>query len=158
MLTVDTHHVDGWVCDQCGDEYPDQLANVVKCADNQIKDFIDWCSTQPWYEDTLIVIQGDHLRMDMSLVDHVGVYDRHVYNCFINAENADSARTNNRVFVEVDMFPTILHALGYEIPGGRLGLGTDMFSDKDTLSEELGFDYFYHELEKYSAYYLNNFS
>lgn len=69
MLTVDTHHVDGYVCDICGDTYESQLANVLQCADNQIYDFINWCEEQDFYDDTVIVITGDHFRMDSSLVE-----------------------------------------------------------------------------------------
>ena len=36
MLTVDTHHVDGYVCDFCSNTYENQLENVVLCADSQI--------------------------------------------------------------------------------------------------------------------------
>ncbi|MCR5178967.1 MAG: LTA synthase family protein [Lachnospiraceae bacterium] len=158
MLTVDTHHVDGWVCPLCKNEYPDRLANVVACADAQITGFIDWCREQPWYDSTVIVIQGDHPRMDKSLVKGVKKYDRTVYNCFINAAVCPSAPgTANREFNSCDMFPTILGAMGFEIDGDRLGLGTDLFSDRETLSEELGYKYLNSELKNYSSFYVNNF-
>jgi len=70
MLTVDTHHVDGYVCDICENTYPHQLANVIQCADKQIQDFITWCKEQDFYDNTTIVIVGDHLRMDSSLVSN----------------------------------------------------------------------------------------
>lgn len=158
FLTVDTHHVDGWVCELCDDEYPDRLANVVKCADNQIYDFIEWCKQQPWYDNTVIVIQGDHTRMDDSLVADANSFDRTVYNCFINT-SYDQTELNlkNRVYASLDMFPTVLGAMGYVIEGDRLGLGTNMFSDRLTLCEELGFDYVNTELSKYSAFFEQNF-
>lgn len=157
MLTVDTHHVDGWICDLCEDTYPDQLANVLVCADNQISDFIEWCQEQPWYEDTVIVIQGDHPRMDSSLVDKAT--SRMVYNCFINTDY-DKGRLSltNRTFNSMDMFPTVLSAMGFTIPGDMLGLGTDMFSGTPTLAERLGEKYFNSEIKKYSSYYIDSFS
>ncbi len=159
MLTVDTHHVGGWVCDLCGDEYPDQVANVVACADRQIDEFISWCTEQSWFENTTIVIQGDHPRMDNDLVEGISYYDRTVYNCFINsAVNTNGLNTNNRDFTPMDMFPTVLAAMGYEIPGNRLGLGTNLFSGATTLLKELGFENLETELCKYSAYYMKNFS
>lgn len=159
MLTVDTHHVDGYVCDLCGDEYDDQIANVLACADKQIYEFINWCKEQDFYKDTVIVITGDHPRMDTSIVK--GAPDRTVYNCILNADGADkvkvSGRTHNRTFTTMDMFPTVLSAMGFDIEGDRLGLGTDMFSDKDTLAEEMGLDKFSRELEKRSKYYVEKF-
>ena len=159
MLTVDTHHVDGWVCDLCADEYPEKVANVIACADNQIADFIRWCRQQPWYSDTVIVIQGDHPRMDSnSLVDNVNEFDRTIYNCFINTGfNKAELSTSNRVFTTLDMFPTILAAMGFFLPEDRLGLGTDMFSNKETFAEEFGYNNFQNELIKYSQYYIDHF-
>ncbi len=146
------------MCPLCKNEYPDRLANVVACADAQITGFIDWCREQPWYDSTVIVIQGDHPRMDKSLVEGVKKYDRTVYNCFINAAVCPSAPgTANREFNSCDMFPTILGAMGFEIDGDRLGLGTDLFSDRETLSEELGYKYLNSELKNYSSFYVNNF-
>ena len=37
----------------------------------------------------------------------------------------------------MDMFPTTLASLGAVIDGDRLGLGTNLFSDKPTLAENL---------------------
>ena len=158
MLTVDTHHYDGWICPKCGDTYPEKLANVLVCADDQIKDFLDWCSQQDWYDNTVIVIQGDHPRMDQSLVNKAK--DRMVYNCFIGSvHDKDKASLNmkNRSWNTMDMFPTVLSAMGYKIEGGRLGLGTDMFSGEPTLCEQLGSDYIDDEVQKYSQYYADHF-
>lgn len=156
LLTVDTHHYDGWICPYCGDDYPEQLANVLVCADKQIDDFINWCKEQDWYDDTVIIIQGDHPRMDQALV--ADARDRMVYNCFINT-GYDPAKldTKNRAWNTMDMFPTILAAMGYEIPDNRLGLGTNMFSNEKTLCETLGSDYIDAEVQKYSQYYADNF-
>lgn len=156
MLTADTHHIDGYVCPLCGNEYGSQLENVVKCADNQIKKFIEWCKSQPWYEDTVIVICGDHPRMDTSLVEGIEDYDRTVFNCFINTAET-SEYTKNREFTAMDMFPTVLSALGYEIEGDKLGLGTDLFSGKKTLCEEIGYEELNRELAKFSSYYIEEF-
>lgn len=156
MLTVDTHHFDGWICPLCEETYPDRLANVLICADKQINEFIDWCSRQDWYDDTVIIIQGDHPRMDQSLVSYAN--DRMVYNCFINAEHDPSTLDmKNRTWNTMDMFPTVLSAMGYKIPDSRLGLGTDMFSGKPTLCETIGSDYIDTEVMKYSQFYADNF-
>lgn len=153
MLTVDTHHVEGYVCGLCEEKYPIQTSNVLSCADNQIYDFIEWCKKQEFYEDTVIVISGDHPRMDTSLVENVDSYDRTIYNCIINADTEVKLSKTNREFTSLDILPTILAAMGYEIEGDRLGLGTNLFSDKQTLAEELGFEVLSEELSKYSNYY-----
>ena len=157
MMTVDTHFKDGYVCDLCENAYETKTANVVACADKQVAAFIDWCKTQPFYADTVIVITGDHPRMDKSLVSGESNFlERTVYNCFINVQNKEKISVKNRDFTAMDMFPTILSAMGFEIPGARLGFGTNLFSDKPTLAEEMGIDKFEQELNKHSVYCKEN--
>ena len=160
MLTVDTHHVGGYVCGLCGDEYENQTANVVRCADRQIADFLDWCKEQDFYDDTLIVVLGDHPRMDSELVEGIEGYDRTNYNLFLNVDAAltDGAQTANRLYTPMDLFPTIFAALGNQIDGDRLGIGTNLFSSRPTLCEELGYDVLSGEIGKYSQYYIDQFS
>ncbi len=157
LLTVDTHDDGGYVCELCTDDYPVQVANVISCADRQVADFVRWCSTQSWYEDTVIVIQGDHPARTKYLLEDVPAKERTTYQCFINT-GFDKSELNyqNRSFVAMDMMPTVLTAIGMEVPGDRLGLGTDLFSGKQTLTEEYGFDYEDTELEKHSQWFLDN--
>lgn len=152
MLTVDTHHVSGYLCSECGSEYPTQTENVVRCADRLLGSFIEWCRAQDFWDDTVIVITGDHPRMDTDMVEGVDYFDRTIYNCFINTKKVPSA-TKNRTFTSLDIFPTILSALGYEWGGARLGLGTDMFSGEPTLAEQLGYETLDSELAKNSKFY-----
>ena len=79
-------------------------------------------------------------------------YDRVVYNAFINSKVLP-VNNKNRVFTTMDMFPTTLAALGVSIEGDRLGLGTNLFSSKKTIPEEIGLDNFNKELKKSSDYY-----
>lgn len=158
MLTVDPHHIDGYICEYCGDEYENVTANVMACTDRQLNDFINWCREQDFYEDTVIIISGDHPRMDTSLVAGISYYDRTVYNCFINSYPAGEYDTVNRVFTPMDMFPTILSAMGFSVEGERLGLGTNLFSNQKTLAEEKGFEWLDTELSKASQYYYENFA
>lgn len=164
MLTVDLHHNGGYKCELCGSDYTDlsekyaHTANVITCNDKQVAEFVEWCQMQDWYKDTVIVISGDHPRMDSRLVSKVPAAERPVYNCFINSaiEPADSACVS-RTWTSFDMFPTTLAAMGFNIAGNRLGLGTNMFSGTPTLAEQLGYDTLEMEIQKYSQYYIDEF-
>lgn len=83
-------------------------------------------------------------------------YQRLLYNCFINTP-AKAAKTTNRQYAAVDLFPTTLAAIGCTIQGDRLGLGTNLFSGKKTITERWGFEHFNEELAKASTYYEENF-
>ena len=79
-----------------------------------------------------------------------------VYNVIINAP-IQSDNTKNRQYCAMDLFPTTLAALGCEIPGDRLGLGTNLYSKIPTLAEKYGFDRFDSLLSQSSDYYAANF-
>ena len=51
-----------------------------------------------------------------------------------------------------------LAALGFEIAGERLGLGTNLFSGLPTLAEELGYEWLNEEVSKFSQYYVDHFT
>lgn len=137
LLTADTHFEDGYICEACGNEYDDQYANVMACSSKKMKEFVQWIQNQEFYEDTVIVISGDHLTMDSNFCENVSTdYDRKVYTVYINSE----VKSNDirREYTTFDNFPTTLAALGVEIPGNRLGLGTNLFSQEKTLTELVG--------------------
>ncbi len=154
LLTVDTHFVDGWVCEYCEEEREEKYENVIMCSDRLVYQFVEWLKTQPFYENTTVIVTGDHLTMDDGYVKRTAGenFDRRVYNCFLNSA-VTPINADNRDFTTFDMFPTTLAAMGCEIEGERLGLGTNLFSSKPTLSEELGFEYLSDEIGKMSNYY-----
>jgi phosphoglycerol transferase len=79
-------------------------------------------------------------------------YNRTIYNAFLNLP-IEPLNSKNRVFTLLDMFPTILASMGVEIEGNRLGLGTNLFSNRNTLAEEVGLSTFDVELAKNSKFY-----
>ena len=158
MLTVDTHHIGGYVCEYCENEHDEQYENVMSCSSRQVLEFVEWLEQQPFYENTTIIITGDHLSMDKGYfnrnVDED--YTRRSYNCFINSA-VDTRFDENRKFSALDMFPTTLAALGCTIEGEYLGLGVNLFSGKPTLIEKLGYEKFDRQLTMSSDYYAEKF-
>lgn len=153
MLTVDTHFEDGCTCGDCPDTFGDnQYANVMACSSKRVKDLVDWIKKQDFYENTTIVISGDHLTMDSDFCDDVpDTYERKVYTTYINAP-VQPANNNYREYSTFDQFPTTLAALGVEIEGNHLGLGTNLFSNEITLIEKYDTDVVNAELEKQSDF------
>ena len=141
LLTADTHFPDGYVCPLCGDEFGDnQYANVLACSSRQVDAFVRWIQQQDFYENTTIVLSGDHPTMDGDFCDEIAPdYTRKTFTAFINAP-VSPALNRRRQFATIDLFPTTLRALGVAIEGDRLGLGTDLFSAAPTLSELYGYD------------------
>lgn len=154
ILTVDTHHPDGYVDQDYKNEYPEQLSNIIRGNARRVGDFVAWLKEQPFYEDTTIVIAGDHLSMAEEYIrdTYDNHYNRTMLNVFINAV-PQPGQTKNRQFTGFDMYPTIISALGAKIPGDRLGLGVDLFSDTKTIAEEHTVEWLNKEIRKQSRYY-----
>lgn len=153
MLTVDTHFPDGYECQLCGNKYENQYANVLACSSRQVAAFVNWIKAQPFYENTTVIISGDHLTMDSEFLEDIDEgYTRTIYNCIINSA-VQPVSEKNREFGSFDMFPTTLAAMGVKIEGDRLGLGTNLFSGEKTLTEMYGFEALDEELQLRSLYY-----
>ncbi|WP_408069573.1 GBS Bsp-like repeat-containing protein [Butyrivibrio sp. JL13D10] len=140
MLTVDTHAEDGYICELCDEKFGTQYSNAFDCASRQVTSFVRWIQEQDFYADTTIVISGDHCTMDSDYCDDLDKsYDRRVFTTWINsAINTDDKKI--RKYSTMDYFPTVLASLGVDIEGNRLGLGTNLFSSEETLTEKYGVD------------------
>lgn len=159
LLTVDTHFEDGYLSESCTDlKYDDKYSNVISCADNMVYEFVNWIKQQDFYENTTVVIVGDHLTMDVDFFENYkeSESDRRIYNTYINSA-VQTNNIKNREFSTMDLFPTTLASLGVKIDGDMLGLGTNLFSNRETLIEKYGFEYVHDELSKKSKYYDDKF-
>ena len=153
-LTVDTHFEDGYVCPLCQSEHgKDQYGNVISCSDRQVTEFVEWLSQQDFYENTTVILAGDHPTMDSDFCKKVSSdYQRRVYTAYINTAHEDEGKRKTRQYSTFDFFPTSLSAIGAEIEGNRLGLGTDLYSDEATIIEKYGYDYCFDEISKNSTF------
>ncbi len=155
ILTADTHFIDGYLDESCPSPFASAYANSFNCTDIMLSNFISWIQKQDFYENTTIVIVGDHNTMQSDFYTNVDKnYQRNVYNVFINSV-IDTNNSKNRLFTSFDLYPTTLASLGIKIKGNRLGLGTNLFSDEKTLVEKYGLTYTNEELSKKSFYYDN---
>lgn len=153
MLTADTHFEDGYMSADTPRLFKDQYANVIHFSDQMLAEFIAWIQQQPFYENTTIVISGDHLSMDQDFFENVpSNYQRTIFNTIINSP-IQPINAKNRQFTTFDMYPTTLAALGVTIEGNQLGFGVNLFSNQKTLPEKLGYQYFDQEMSKRSKYY-----
>ncbi len=140
MLTADTHFEDGYVCEDCQSRYGDnQYANVIACSSKKVSEFVKWIQQQDFYENTTIVISGDHPTMDSDFCENIeGDYVRKVYTTYINSAVEPVNPDLKRDYTTFDNFPSTLASLGVTIEGEQLGLGTNLFSGSPTLTERLG--------------------
>lgn len=161
METADTHRPHGYLSKNAPTPYEDQYSNVIAYSSSQVVEFVRWIQQQPYYDNTTIVLIGDHLSMDTDFFEDFDKdYLRTQFNLIINpapnVSNTPAERFINRQYCNFDMFPTILASMGVEIQGNRLGIGTNLFSDTPTVFEEFGYEYVNNELEKKSEFMNTN--
>lgn len=140
MLTVDTHQPEGFVDSLCVialDKALETLPKALHCASRQLYEFIEWAKKQPWFDNTVISVMGDHTMQMLSAKAHVSLDDSLYWTNFIvNSSVKDPVK--ERPYTSLDMFPTILEAMDFKIEGRRLGLGKSLYSDSLTVLEIYG--------------------
>ncbi|MGF2055429.1 LTA synthase family protein [Vagococcus fluvialis] len=159
MENADTHFPDGFLEKDAPTPFDKQYSNVIFHSQKQIYDFVKWIQAQDFYDNTTIVLTGDHLSMDKKyFVDFDPNYHRTTTNLIINPvfEN-DNIKTTNRHFAPFDMYPTVLSSMGVDIEGHKLGLGVDLSSNEKTLIERDSLKTVNEELSKNSQFYNKEF-
>ncbi|MCI8273405.1 MAG: LTA synthase family protein [Clostridia bacterium] len=157
MLTTDTHFPEGYYCESCVDKWDEQYKNVISCASKKVNEFIKWIEEQEFYNNTTIVIVGDHLTMQSNFfeIEEGQEYEKKVVSIIINPAKQPQSM-EQRLYSTMDLYPTTLAAIGATIEGEKLGLGANLFSSEETLIEKYGLEYVNNELNKNSKFYDNN--
>ena len=129
VSTMDTHHPNGHPSRSCnGKDYRDgsnPMLNAVLCSDYLISEFIKKILASPHAEKTLIVLSSDHLAMSISSASHLleGMERR---NLLLMIDPNGESRKLVKAGSMMDVTPTIMHLLGYEM---QLGLGRNLLGD-----------------------------
>ena len=154
ILTVDTHHPYGYQQDDWDQPFTKGIYNSIYHTDKLLKDFMEWLKKQSFYEDTVVVIQGDHTSMAAQYIHSTydKDFDRRIWNVFIHPQKK-TKETQYREFSTLDLFPTILSSLGFSLPKKGLGLGRDLLGDQKTLVEKYGWDTLNLWIKKRSRFY-----
>lgn len=144
FFTIDTHSPNGIYdpdCIKANDENDknELLKATARCVSRKLSDFLSSIKNKPFYENTSVIVFGDHLFMGNIVVGAFSISNRKWINIFINSAKTPIS-TKNRLFSDIDMLPTILSSMNFSIDGDKLGLGVDLFSEQKTLVEKIGLD------------------
>ena len=140
MLTVDTHQPFGYTDDLCQKKFTDEqgkFPQALRCASIQLGEFLNWASKQPWYANTVVSVMGDHTLDMLSTKANVSPHEQLYWTNFI-LNSALPRSEKERQYSSLDMFPTLLEAMGFSLEGRAMGLGKSLYSDEPTLLERYG--------------------
>ncbi len=122
LLTVDTHGTDGMLNQTCARHGGKSFEDMIACSAAQVADFIQYIDKQGWSKTLTIVVMGDHIAMKNKVFDKLTRgHPRYIFNLILTE---DQLIKNRESVLHVDLFPTILSALGITwSPDGKLALG-----------------------------------
>ena len=140
LLTVDTHQPEGYLDDSCTAQIPDigkKFPRALHCASRQLDSFISWAKEQSWYGNTTIAVMGDHTLDMLTEKAEVPVSDTLYWVSFLLNSSVGQTVANRR-YSSLDMFPTLLEAMGFNLEGRAVGLGRSLFANQPTALEHYG--------------------
>lgn len=145
LTTLDTHSP--MTFDKyCPAEYND-ARDVIKCADLLAADFVHWVQEQDFYQNTTIIVIGDHIALENNVPGY-SPKERQIFNVLINPIAGLTPQQHQ--WTTLDIAPTVLEAIGYDSP--LFGLGRSLWQKKPTLYEKYG-DELDFEFSKSSKFY-----
>ena len=141
MLTIATHGPDAFLDNNCpSSDNPDtQIPAAIACSAQQISDFIAYVRANETARETDFVILSDHLALNNTLSTALNAQGEQRRNLFFINSNTD-AQIINRTASMLDIYPTILDHLGYQLENGQANLGHSMFNPTSNLLERFGTD------------------
>ena len=121
------------------------LQQCIAYTDYALKRFFDSASKQPWFKNTLFVITADHVsqQIDPFYCTSLGNYSVPII-FYAPGDQAMHGYDEERVVEQIDIMPTVLGYLHYDLP--YIAFGRDMFGDDEGfalhwLPESSGYEY-----------------
>lgn len=135
LFSLDTHTPNPFIEKECAKPFGD-VRDAFLCAEKHVVDFVEWFKTTKYWENTTVVIVGDHL-FPSKMKGQEKASKRSIYNVFLNVAKGLKIK-KDKIFSTFDLGPSILESLGIELKPRAFGLGRSMFSDEKSLMEKLG--------------------
>jgi phosphoglycerol transferase len=141
MLTLATHGPDAFLDNDCpvGENLDSQLPAAIACTARHIEKFMTYVRANPADRETDFVILSDHLALRNTLSKEMDAQGDGRRNLFIINTGQD-VQVIDRASTPMDIFPTILDHLGYELENDQANLGQSMFGPAENLVERFGRD------------------
>ena len=140
-LSLAGHAPNGYPARAClerqGEFDGEDILYSVECSAWLAFDLIDRLEREGLLENTLVVIASDHLTMRVSAWDQLIAGERD--NTFmLLGEGIEAGQRTRRQAATIDLFPTLLEAMGFTLEEGRAGLGVSLLGEAPTLVEQHG--------------------
>lgn len=142
-LSITGHAPNGYPARTClerqGEFDGEDILYSVTCSAWLARDLVERLEQEGLLENTLVVIASDHLTMRVSAWDQLTAGERDNTFMMLGSGIESGTRTRREASM-VDLFPTLLEAMGFTIKGHRAGLGASLLAEpnQQTLVERHG--------------------
>jgi len=149
LFTSSTHGPYGYLdpgCDYVPPIKPAQADSLmpatIHCSGALVKGFLEELDRLNLTDDTVVALMSDHLVMANTMIKELKkVGDaRRNYVVILNDAGGIDGTVSDRAATMMDVYPTILEAMGFTLKNGAGNLGRSLLSGGDTLAETLGLD------------------
>lgn len=134
------HAPTGFVSSDCPPG-TDFLSRGIECTKDNVRMLLDHLNELGIADDTVVVILSDHLFMGNPYMasDGIGPNDDARRNLFMILNSDISSREIARPATPLDIYPTVLNAMGFTLAQDKANLGVSLLSDRHpTLVESFG--------------------
>lgn len=99
----------------------------VEYTDRALRHFFNIAKEQPWYDNTVFIITGDHGCRELKHTKYDTPYIKYHIPFIVYTPDGSvkPGEVEGRVMSQFDIAPTLLHIMGYDEP--FVSLGTDLF-------------------------------
>lgn len=139
VLTVGTHGPDGFLDRDCPRDASTRntLATAIRCSGDALADLLELVERSGLGATTLVAVMSDHLVANQQLIQAPSLgralagARRDRRNLFFIHGLEPGVTT--KPAAAIDIYPTLLEALGYRLVGHRANLGVSLLSEEPTL-------------------------
>lgn len=142
LFTASSHHPFK-VPQQYADTFPDEggvvMHKCIRYLDHSLRRFFDEAARQPWFDNTLFVITGDHTNLSSheEYQTDLGLYRVPVI-FFDPTGETFPAQQREAIAQQIDIMPTLLSAVGYDEP--YVAFGCDLLQTPDSATWAINYN------------------
>ena len=139
LFTLTSHHP-FQIPEAYRDTFPEgrlPIYKTIRYTDHALRRFFETARQQPWYDNTLFVITGDHTNLQETPA-YVNDYGRfQVPVLFYHPADSTLRGCRPGIAQQIDILPTVLAYVGYQ--GEYLAFGNDLLSTPAEETEAVGY-------------------
>ncbi len=132
LNTVNTHGPHGVLAPSCEQKgFRNQIDSIFECSVGEVGEFLSWLHGQDFSSNTVVVIMGDHPIMAGHMIKNK--LAKTEPEIFFLIRRPDGVKLPAKNMTHVDIFPTTLSALGFELPDEHIAMGHNIYKTESLI-------------------------